>query len=119
MPLRQVRPEVPEPLESLVPRLLAKDPQHRPAGAQDVYRELAALLPVPAQVHHAPLGPMNPTQPFLRPHAPRPDRGRHTTGSTGRARTQCAARGQAGPGPGPTPDPPPPRGERSPPDPYT
>lgn len=73
VPLRQLRPEVPEPLESLVLRLLAKDPQHRPAGAQDVYRELAALLPAPG-AHHAPLGPMDPTRPFLRPQAPWPDR---------------------------------------------
>ncbi|MBM9504991.1 serine/threonine-protein kinase [Actinacidiphila acididurans] len=73
VPLRQVRPEVPEPLEALVLRLLAKDPQHRPAGAQDVYRELAALLPVPG-AHHGPLGPMDPTRPFLHPHAPWPDR---------------------------------------------
>ncbi|WP_328913848.1 MULTISPECIES: serine/threonine-protein kinase [unclassified Streptomyces] len=73
--LRQVRPEVPEPLESLVLRLLAKDPQHRPADAQDVYRELAALLPVPgAAAQHGRLGPMDPTRPFLRPHAPWPDR---------------------------------------------
>jgi serine/threonine protein kinase len=74
VPLRQVRPEVPEPLESLVLRLLAKDPQHRPAGAQDVYLELAALLPVPGAAHRGPLGPMDPTRPFLRPHAPWPDR---------------------------------------------
>lgn len=72
--LRQVRPEVPEPLESLVLRLLAKDPQHRPADAQDVYRELAALLPVPGAAQHGRLGPMDPTRPFLRPHAPWPDR---------------------------------------------
>ncbi|HEY5835392.1 serine/threonine-protein kinase [Streptomyces sp.] len=74
VPLRQVRPEVPEPLESLVLRLLAKDPQHRPAGAQDVHRELAALLHVPGAAPHQPLGPMDPTRPFLRPHAPWPDR---------------------------------------------
>ena len=73
-PLRQLRPEVPEPLESLVLRLLAKDPQHRPAGGQDVYRELAALLPSPGVAQHTPLGPMDPTRPFLRPHAPWPDR---------------------------------------------
>jgi tRNA A-37 threonylcarbamoyl transferase component Bud32 len=73
VPLRRIRAEVPEPLESLVLRLLAKDPQHRPAGGQDVYRELAALLPAPG-AGHAPLGPMDPTRPFLRPHAPWPDR---------------------------------------------
>jgi tetratricopeptide (TPR) repeat protein len=73
VPLRRIRAEVPDPLESLVLRLLAKDPQHRPAGGQDVYRELAALLPAPG-AGHAPLGPMDPTRPFLRPHAPWPDR---------------------------------------------
>jgi hypothetical protein len=73
VPLRRLRPEVPEPLEALVLRLLAKDPQHRPAGGQDVYRELAALLPAPGG-HHAPAGPMDPTRPFLRPHAPWPER---------------------------------------------
>ncbi|WP_329132653.1 serine/threonine protein kinase [Streptomyces sp. NBC_01476] len=73
LPLRQVRPEVPERLESLVLRLLAKDPQARPSGAQEVFRELAALLPA-AGTGQPRLGPMDPTRPFLRPHAPWPDR---------------------------------------------
>ncbi|MFE0626887.1 protein kinase [Streptomyces sp. NPDC058864] len=73
VPLRQVRPEVPEPLEALVLQLLAKDPQHRPADAQEAYRRLAPLLPVPGAVPR-PLGPMDPTRPFLRPLAPWPDR---------------------------------------------
>ncbi|MET9876881.1 protein kinase [Actinacidiphila glaucinigra] len=73
VPLRQVRPEVPEPLEALVLQLLAKDPQHRPSDAQETYRRLAPLLPVPGSVHR-PLGPMDPTRPFLRPLAPWPDR---------------------------------------------
>ncbi|QMU74304.1 serine/threonine-protein kinase [Streptacidiphilus sp. P02-A3a] len=79
--LRQVRPEVPEPLEELVLRLLAKDPRERPANAQEVYRVLAPLLPVPAPPRAAgpgvpagPGGPMDPTRPFLRPYAPWPDR---------------------------------------------
>ncbi|WP_258177678.1 serine/threonine-protein kinase, partial [Streptomyces solincola] len=45
LPLRQLRPEVPEALEALVLRLLAKDPQARPSGAQEVYEALAPLLP--------------------------------------------------------------------------
>ncbi|MGW7288245.1 protein kinase domain-containing protein [Streptomyces sp. NPDC054847] len=70
LPVRQLRPEVPEPLESLVLRLLAKDPQHRPSGAQEVYEALAPLLPQRGE----PRGPLDPTRPFLRPHAPWPDR---------------------------------------------
>ncbi|MFF9341042.1 MULTISPECIES: protein kinase [unclassified Streptomyces] len=68
LPLRQVRPEVPEALEALVLRLLAKDPAARPAGAHEVYEALLPLLPA----RGAPSGPMDPTRPFLRPHAPWP-----------------------------------------------
>jgi len=75
VPLRQVRPEVPEPLEELVLRLLGKDPRDRPANAQEVYQVLAPLLPVPAPARAAgACGPMDPTRPFRRPHAPWPDR---------------------------------------------
>ncbi|MFD9908776.1 protein kinase [Streptomyces sp. NPDC059063] len=71
LPVRRLRPEVPEALEALVLRLLAKDPQHRPASAQDVYEELVPLLPG----RSVPTGrPLDPTRPFLRPHAPWPDR---------------------------------------------
>ncbi|MEU1095060.1 serine/threonine-protein kinase [Streptomyces sp. NPDC005877] len=71
LPVRQVRPEVPEALEALVLRLLAKDPGRRPASAQEVYEALAPLLPV----RGTPAGhPLDPTRPFLRPHAPWPDR---------------------------------------------
>lgn len=71
LPVRRIRPEIPEALETLVLRLLAKDPQHRPSGAQEVYEQLIPLLPPrggPAT------GPLDPTRPFLRPHAPWPDR---------------------------------------------
>ncbi len=64
-------PGVPEPLEALVLRLLAKDPQHRPSSAQEVYEALAPLLPGHGGI---PSGPLDPTRPFLRPHAPWPDR---------------------------------------------
>ncbi|WP_406000385.1 protein kinase domain-containing protein [Streptomyces sp. NBC_00829] len=70
LPVRQMRPEIPEQLEALVLRLLAKDPQHRPSGAQDVYEALVPLLPG----RGTPGGPLDPTRPFLRPHAPWPDR---------------------------------------------
>ncbi|MEV7981453.1 protein kinase [Streptomyces sp. NPDC086519] len=73
LPVRRIRPEVPEPLESLVLRLLAKDPQHRPASAQEVYENLSSLLPARGTPSGAPL---DPTRPFLRPHAPWPDRAR-------------------------------------------
>ncbi|MET9350143.1 protein kinase domain-containing protein [Streptomyces termitum] len=68
LPIRQVRPEVPEALEALVLRLLAKDPAARPGGAHEVYEALLPLLPA----RGAPAGPMDPTRPFLRPHAPWP-----------------------------------------------
>ncbi|MFI6555435.1 protein kinase domain-containing protein [Streptomyces griseus] len=70
VPVRRTRPEVPVPLEALVLRLLAKDPGDRPASAQEVYEELAPLLPK----HGTPAAPLDPTRPFLRPHAPWPDR---------------------------------------------
>ncbi|MFJ2057906.1 protein kinase [Streptomyces sp. NPDC087908] len=70
VPLRRLRPEVPEPLEALVLRLLAKDPRERPSGAHEVYEDLLPLLPA----RGAPAGPMDPTRPFLRPYAPWPDR---------------------------------------------
>ncbi|MEV0964649.1 protein kinase [Streptomyces sp. NPDC049910] len=71
LPVRQLRPEIPEPLEALVLRMLAKDPQRRPSGAQEVYDALRPLLPARQS---APGGPLDPTRPFLRPHAPWPDR---------------------------------------------
>ncbi|MGW2018238.1 protein kinase domain-containing protein [Streptomyces sp. NPDC001927] len=70
LPVRQLRPEVPEALEALVLRLLSKDPQHRPSGAHEVYEALLPMLPA----RGAPAGPLDPTRPFLRPHAPWPDR---------------------------------------------
>ncbi|MFF9329516.1 protein kinase [Streptomyces sp. NPDC014776] len=73
LPVRRLRPEVPQELETLVLRLLAKDPQHRPASAQEVYEQLAPLLPARGMPTGAPL---DPTRPFLRPHAPWPDRAR-------------------------------------------
>ncbi|WP_323177873.1 serine/threonine-protein kinase [Streptomyces sp. NBC_00083] len=75
--VRGLRPEVPEPLEALVLRLLAKDPQGRPSCAQEVYEALAPLLPLrggPGPTASRPPGPLDPTRPFLRPHAPWPDR---------------------------------------------
>lgn len=73
VPVRRIRPEVPESLETLVLGLLAKDPQHRPTSAQEVYEHLALLLPGRGTPTAAPL---DPRRPFLRPHAPWPDRAR-------------------------------------------
>ncbi|URM92735.1 serine/threonine protein kinase [Streptomyces sp. MRC013] len=70
-PVRQLRPDVPEALEALVQRLLAKDPAHRPSGAQEVYEALVPLLPARGA---GPAGPMDPTRPFTRPLAPWPER---------------------------------------------
>ncbi|OON73034.1 serine/threonine-protein kinase [Streptomyces tsukubensis] len=72
VPVRGLRPEVPTELEALVLRLLAKDPQHRPAHAQEVYAVLAPLLPT-ASGSAAPAATLDPTRPFLRPLAPWPD----------------------------------------------
>lgn len=72
VPVRQLRPEVPPELEAVLLHLLAKDPQNRPASAQEVYEALVPLLP--ARGSAAPSGPLDPTRPFLRPHAPWPDR---------------------------------------------
>ncbi|MEU9121988.1 serine/threonine-protein kinase [Streptomyces sp. NPDC048506] len=79
VPVRKLRPDVPEALEALVLHLLAKDPQARPADAQEVYQALAPLLPPATTGPHAvpppaPLAPMDPTRPFRRPHAPWPVR---------------------------------------------
>ncbi|MGW5400892.1 protein kinase domain-containing protein [Streptomyces sp. NPDC003952] len=72
LPVRQLRPEVPQQLEAVLLHLLAKDPQDRPASAQAVYAALAPLLP--HRGSGAPTGPLDPTRPFLRPQAPWPDR---------------------------------------------
>ncbi len=71
VPVRRVRPEIPHQLEATLLHMLAKDPQDRPASAQQVYEALAPLLPKQGN----PAATLDPTRPFLRPHAPWPDRG--------------------------------------------
>ncbi|MEU3313220.1 serine/threonine-protein kinase [Streptomyces sp. NPDC006662] len=71
-PVRPQRPEIPQELEAVLMRLLAKDPQDRPGSAQELYEALAPLLPAPGSRPVA--GPLDPTRPFLRPQAPWPDR---------------------------------------------
>jgi TolB-like protein/tetratricopeptide (TPR) repeat protein len=46
-PLRELRPNVPRVLESLVGRMLTKDPDRRPASATDVIRDLRGLAVEP------------------------------------------------------------------------
>lgn len=85
VPVRRIRPDIPEPLEALVLRLLAKDPQHRPSGAQEVYEHLAPLLPRRApgalsdrstrpapSCARTPRGPTAPPPVPSRRHRPRP-----------------------------------------------
>ncbi|MGP3985315.1 protein kinase domain-containing protein [Streptomyces sp. 3N207] len=80
VPVRHLRPDVPEPLEALILRLLRKDPAARPTNAQEVYEALAPLLPASDSGPHSPnqpptpLAPMDPTRPFRHPHAPWPVR---------------------------------------------
>ncbi|MFE4358135.1 protein kinase [Kitasatospora sp. NPDC056800] len=73
VPLRELRPEVPQPLEQLVLDLLAKQPADRPADARTVYARLLPLLP-PAdgapQPRYTPLP--DPARPFRYPHQPQP-----------------------------------------------
>ncbi|WP_052864582.1 serine/threonine-protein kinase [Streptomyces niger] len=103
VPVRQLRADVPAELEALVLRLLAKDPEHRPADAQEVYQALAPLLPragagreereereegdTGAGTEGAgglplPVAPMDPTRPFLLPHAPWPGRAGQPAGAS-------------------------------------
>jgi serine/threonine protein kinase len=71
-PLRARRPDVPEELEALTARLLAKDPADRPRDAVEVYECLRPLLPPPDA------GPLDaspvedPRRPFRFPAAPSP-----------------------------------------------
>ncbi|MGW2253562.1 protein kinase domain-containing protein [Kitasatospora sp. NPDC001660] len=73
VPLRELRPDVPQPLERLVLDLLAKQPADRPADAQQVYARLLPLLPTAeptTQPRYAPLP--DPTRPYRFPHQPQP-----------------------------------------------
>lgn len=67
---------IPEDLEQLVMELLAKDPEQRPATAQDVHDRLTPHLPMPEPAGpDRPLPPgalPDPTRPYRRPMAPRP-----------------------------------------------
>ncbi|MFE5583608.1 protein kinase [Kitasatospora sp. NPDC056531] len=73
VPLREVRPEVPQSLERLVLDLLAKQPADRPADAQTVYAQLLPLLPPAEDAPQPRLTPLpDPARPFRYPHQPQP-----------------------------------------------
>ncbi|GAA4714866.1 protein kinase [Phytohabitans rumicis] len=75
-PLREIRADVPEALESLVLDLTAKQPEQRPRDAYDVYDRLVPFLPEagarPPAAGLAPAGVPDPTRLYRHPNAPRP-----------------------------------------------
>lgn len=71
-PLGAHRPDIPAALERLVLDLLGKQPDQRPANAQEVYRRLVPLLPASRGDALAPTAPMDPTRPLRFPAAPQP-----------------------------------------------
>lgn len=75
IPLRELRPDVPEALEELVLHLLRKAPEARPADTQEVYARLLPFLPPssqePGAAEAGPAGAPDPTAVFRRPFAPR------------------------------------------------
>ncbi|MDI2126349.1 serine/threonine-protein kinase [Yinghuangia seranimata] len=74
-PVGTHRPDVPAGLDRLVSDLLEKQPEDRPATAQEVYRRLVPLLPAAVRDADAALAPataMDPTRPLRHPAAPQP-----------------------------------------------
>lgn len=74
-PIGTHRPDVPAALDRLVAELLEKQPEDRPATAQEVYRRLVPLLPPAERDADAALAPnttMDPTRPLRHPAAPQP-----------------------------------------------
>ncbi|HEX8868339.1 MAG TPA: serine/threonine protein kinase, partial [Lentzea sp.] len=71
-PVREVRPDVPEPIERLVFDLLAKEPETRPADAGEVYTRLTPYLPGPSGESDAAFEAIDPTRPYRFPLAPKP-----------------------------------------------
>ncbi|MGY4680326.1 protein kinase domain-containing protein [Micromonospora aurantiaca (nom. illeg.)] len=83
LPLRKIRPDVPDALEQLVLQLTAKVPEKRPRDAIDVYERLLPFLPMPGSSPpapgHFPTGVPDPTLLYRRPNAPRPRTGTSST----------------------------------------
>lgn len=101
IPLRLLRPEVPQELEDLVLHLLLKAPEARPVDVQDVYERLRPFLPPPGRTpgpgEAGPAGAPDPTGVFRNPYAPRARAG---AGRSAAASADPAA-GQAAPVPVP------------------
>lgn len=74
VPVRSLRPEVPEPLAALVHGLLAREAADRPADASRICSALAPLLPRPDLTEPDDARPLDPTRPYRRPMAPWPAR---------------------------------------------
>ncbi|GLY24437.1 serine/threonine-protein kinase [Micromonospora sp. NBRC 101691] len=76
IPLRALRPDVPEAVERLVLDLTAKRPEQRPDDAYEVYERLLPFLPLPGAAppatHRPGTGVPDPTLLYRRPNAPRP-----------------------------------------------
>ncbi|MDG4829313.1 serine/threonine-protein kinase [Solwaraspora sp. WMMD1047] len=75
VPLRRLRPDVPEAVERLVLDLTAKASEQRPTDAFDVYERLLPFLPppgAPPAVTGPSAGVPDPTLLYRRPNSPRP-----------------------------------------------
>ncbi|WP_395294612.1 protein kinase [Kitasatospora hibisci] len=73
VPLRDLRADVPEPIERLVLDLLAKQADGRPADAQQVHARLLPFLPPAVSAPQPRYGPLpDPARPYRHPHQPQP-----------------------------------------------
>ncbi|MFD9126062.1 serine/threonine-protein kinase [Kitasatospora sp. NPDC059571] len=99
-PLRELRPDVPAPLERLVLDLLAKQPAERPADAGEVHERLLPLLPAALAAPQPPYGALpDPARPYRHPHHPEPPSRRAGPVPAPAVRSAPAAPAPAGPAP--------------------